>query len=90
MLISHTYKFIFLHIPKTAGSSVAATLKRNLNKNDLLLCPHTKAVRLKLTAKDKWKDYFKFTFVRNPWDRMVSAYFFLRNFRNRKIGKKSI
>jgi hypothetical protein len=27
----------------------------------------------------KFRSYFKFAFVRNPWDRLVSAYFFLQN-----------
>lgn len=29
-------------------------------------------------TEDKWKDYFKFTFVRHPFDKFVSAYKFLK------------
>ena len=37
MIISDKYKFIFLHIPKTGGSSISAYLNQFLGKNDGLI-----------------------------------------------------
>jgi hypothetical protein len=34
---------------------------------------------------DKWKDYYKFTFIRNPYDKIVSAYYFI----NRTLQEQS-
>lgn len=31
-----------------------------------------------ITSPDNWNTYFKFCFERNPWDKMVSHYFFKR------------
>jgi len=74
------YQYIFIHIPKTAGSSVYTALK-SLPRKNRTRCPvypiehHAKASEVKKVVGDKlWNDYFTFCFVRNPWDLMVSCY----------------
>jgi len=67
------YKCIFIHIPKCAGISVARALF------GCLAGGHITVPRYQLAfGQARFDEYFKFTFVRNPWDRVVSAYFFLR------------
>ncbi|MAN26644.1 MULTISPECIES: sulfotransferase family 2 domain-containing protein [Mesonia] len=67
------YQCIFVHIPKNAGLSVCYTLFGNTGGS------HRKIKSYKdLFAPKTFKKYFKFTFVRNPWDRLVSTYFFLK------------
>jgi hypothetical protein len=65
---------IFVHIPKTAGISVCKSLFGNLAGG------HTPLHSYQLIFKKyEFDNYFKFTFVRNPWDRLVSAYHYLRS-----------
>lgn len=66
-------KFIFVHVPKTAGLSVSAAL----GGKDKKLSTHTP---LRCVPKG---DRFAFGFIRNPWARMVSLYRFLcqKNFK---------
>lgn len=67
------YKCIFVHIPKTAGISVCKALFGNLAAG------HTTIEQFKLIYKPStFNSYFKFTFVRNPWDRLHSSYHFLK------------
>jgi hypothetical protein len=84
MPISFKYKAIFLHNPKTGGTSIESLLeiagtKENLLCGDYENCDyalqHIPYEGLKeMINPDVFNIYFKFTFVRNPWDRLVSTY----------------
>jgi chondroitin 4-sulfotransferase 11 len=66
-------KCIFIHIPKAGGISLAISLFGNLGFG------HSEAYKYLLVFnKKEFNEYFKFTVVRNPWDRLVSAYLFLK------------
>ena len=70
-MVNHDLKCIFIHIIKTGGVSIATGLKMRDKQ-----C-HFKASQIKSIVGDEaWKTYFKFTFIRNPWDKMVSSYHF--------------
>ncbi len=76
--INHIHQCIFVHIPKTAGSSVTNALNAvsgPAEQKSPKIGKHAKAYEIKfLLGKDLWERYFTFTFVRNPWDLMVSSY----------------
>mgnify|MGYP003631185790 CR=1 FL=1 len=94
-MISHKHKFIFIHIPKCAGSSIrdfyfdTPNLDWKLPNYDLLhgWCPERKIHLQHATPKDLiethliseniWNEYYKFTFVRNPWGRAYSDYLWI-------------
>ncbi len=71
-MISHEHKCIFIHIPRTAGTFIEHAI---CGKDWWGISSNTKhllASTAKEIYKDYWNDYFKFSMVRNPWDRMVS------------------
>lgn len=67
MNISNEHKCIFIHIPKAAGTSVKKAL-------DLPGRGHPSWQYFAANYPDEWKAYKKFTVVRNPWERVVSAF----------------
>ncbi|MCV3410004.1 sulfotransferase family protein, partial [Campylobacter sp. IFREMER_LSEM_CL1890] len=69
------YKCIFIHVPKVAGSSI----ERVIYQTDRWLVGHVKASDYVRLDRDRFENYFSFGFVRNPYDRVVSAYHYLRN-----------
>ena len=71
-MISDKHKFIFIHITKTGGTSIQKLFQGKLKTHKF-----AKNYK-KLIGDEKWNNYFKFAFVRNPWDKMVSQYFFIQ------------
>ena len=80
-MISHDFKTIFVHIPKTGGTSVEAMFGYaeydkfgKLIKDKVGKGKHWGAREYYAEKADFYKKYFKFTIVRNPWERDVSLY----------------
>lgn len=72
-MISRKYKCIFVHIIKTGGVSVATALKMRKTH-----CHMSASAIRKRVGEKKWNSYFKFSFVRNPYDKLVSQYHYNR------------
>lgn len=58
-----------MHIPKCAGSSI----NQELNLKSVGFSGHSP-----MSYHSEYSDYLSFTFVRNPYDRVVSAYKYFR------------
>lgn len=84
-ILSHEHGFLFIHVAKTGGRSINRTIAKRcaqrerfntqgLDANvDVLGRKIALEIRNRMTD-DQWNRYFKFAFVRNPWDRLVSMY----------------
>jgi hypothetical protein len=70
---------VFVHIPKTAGTSIRSTLAQLPNpkpRRYLRLKAHARAFEFRLAmGEQRWNDSFSFAVIRNPFDLMVSSYF---------------
>ncbi len=71
-MISHKHKCIFVHIPRCAGTSMEYALVKQDWWSIDRETKHILASTAKKLYGEHWDKYFKFSFVRNPWDRMVS------------------
>ncbi len=77
-MIDDVHKFIYIHIPKCAGSSIEKFLNSTQHvewdPSNKLWVQHATAKQIKELYCPNYEQYFSFTFVRNPWDRTVSDY----------------
>lgn len=90
-MVFHNHKTIFYHIPKTAGVSIEKFLDTEKTRDPLIFYPdviyglynrlysqhYNHEMMLPLIDKHVLNSYFKFTFVRNTYDRLVSAFSYL-------------
>jgi hypothetical protein len=67
------YQCIFIHITKSAGTSISRSLFGYLPYH------HTAIDYRVIFGRRTFNQYFKFAFVRNPWDRLYSAYRYLKS-----------
>jgi hypothetical protein len=91
MIYSDSNKFMFYHIPKTAGTSLHTVLK-TYAVGPHVDEPHLTRVRSHVGVEPTWdkykgSEYFSFAIVRNPYDRMFSLYNFLKR---RRIIKETL
>ena len=94
MIYSDKHKFIFIAVPKTGTCTIENILKQ-LIPNDIKCYLSNKknkvGIHKHITAKDlkrilnskKFRDYKKFAFVRNPYDRAVSWYTYVYRLNNK-------
>jgi len=75
-MILDKQKIIFVHIRKTGGTSIERSFNHDADKKPSL--KHCPIEYFKREHPKKFKEYFKFTVVRNPWDWIVSRYFWSR------------
>ena len=75
-MIIDEHKAIFIHIPKNAGTSIE-TLFAN---SSFRIQPykHANIHEIKRKFLELYDSHRKFTIVRNPYDKMVSWYFYLK------------
>ena len=107
MVISHEHKFLFLAPVKVATTSIRSSLDQynsiehaKFHKDASSFYYHKwhrNAHNTKKHFDDQnwdWNSYFKFSFVRNPWDRVVSWHKyqikFVKKFERGKMRKEDI
>lgn len=76
---------VFIHVPKTGGVSIDRFLKNECSLTGFT--GHYPASYIKETNPEIFESSFKFSFVRNPWDRLVSAFHFMSQGGYSKIDK---
>ena len=98
MRISHTHKFIFFANPKTGSKSVRDMLDpysdiRDIDYRDITdenpFYSHIRPIEMKEIFEKKGWDYdsyYSFTFIRNPWKRMVSLYQMINSYKVLKVS----
>lgn len=64
-MVNHKERYIFIHVPRTAGHSIYEALDIDVT---------SRSWPLHLPRSDYKENYISFGFIRNPWERMYSCY----------------
>ena len=82
MVISHKYKILFIHIPKTGGTFIFDVLKSVDEDLEIIWddrysnieYTHHAIPSEELIKKYEDNGYYVFCFIRNPYDLIISFY----------------
>jgi hypothetical protein len=102
MIVSHKHKFIYVHLGRTGGRSLTTALARHCGPSDVIspieglpgrnfagFGRHDAAREIRRKVGPAvWDGYFKFTFERNPWDKILSRYWAYAGADEKKPYKK--
>ena len=75
-MIIDEHKFIFVHLRKTGGTSIQDFFTGDSDVSKGWVYKHFEPKDYYSRNPKKWNDYFKFSFVRNPFCFLVSYYHF--------------
>ncbi len=67
------FKYIYIHIPKTGGNGICKSLFNIAGEG------HKPLIDYYNYNPKKFEEYYKFTVVRNPYDRFMSAFYYLKS-----------
>lgn len=85
MIYSKKHKILFISVPKTGTSSIQAMLvehgvgKQNrfvVDGEERVLPDHVTALEMRELLGDEWDQTIKIAFARNPWDKVLSSFYY--------------
>jgi len=92
MIICDEKEFIFIHIPKNSGTAMTRALQKTYKNTQLLKFCERKGINIgidkmhlyydvidKFISKNKVENYLKFCIIRNPYNKLYSAWNFIKN-----------
>jgi len=98
-MINNKHNFIFLHIPKNAGTTITSAILSELNmrknwprgwhrqfkkyKQHFTLSEY---IDYGFIDSETANSYFKFAFVRNPWDKLLSEFFYRKKLHGNAVA----
>ena len=101
MIVSYQHKFVFVKTKKTAGSTLEKLMFPYLGPKDVCTgSPRDDTPRINTSSTDghaswakiqssypsEFRDWFKFTIERNPWDKVVSSYYWHQEIKPAQFG----
>lgn len=86
-LLNDKHNFIFFHLYKCGGTSIREHINGKIPNTYELQGGHSLPIDMKFKMEkegklDLYEDMFKFTFVRNPYDFVLSTLFYAKRFAN--------
>lgn len=76
--------FVFIHIPKTGGTSIVSIFGEAFQKHN------TAREVIDIIGRKRWDEVYKFSVVRNPWEKVHSWYKFRVKLNQSKMSARPI